>query len=208
MASIEDSDNWFHVRLKDKGRSVRDLSRHLDIDPSSASRMLRGERKMKVEEASQIAIFLGVTVNEVLNHAGASIDIDGSPTRVVLTSMIDEAGTVKRLPEPKPLPHSVIDRAHAAISRAGNGKIVAAQVRATNGPLSSLDDAIVLFAHTDSVEAGAIGTMSVFRAQSGEQHFGRVLSVRKTGEATIVRPDGSTEECILSTATPVLAIIP
>lgn len=208
MAGSDIDVNWFHKRLKDKGRSVRDLSRHLSIDPSAASRMLRGERKMRVEEANQIALFLGVTVNEVLNHAGAAKDLDGSPTRIVLTSMIDEGGAVKRLTEPRPLPHAVIERAHAAISRAGNGKIIAAQVRAIDGPLSSLDDAIVLFAHTDTVETSSMGTMSIFRTHNGEQYFGRIQSMRKTGEATIVRPDGKTEECILSTATPVLAIIP
>ena len=52
--------------------------------------MLKGERQMKLLEAVQVSAFLGVTQDEVLRHAGASLDLppgaaagqsSGSPRR-------------------------------------------------------------------------------------------------------------------------------
>ena len=199
--------DWFFRKLEEKHRSVRGLARHLDVDASAVSRMLSGKRKMKMEEANQIALFLGAPVSEVLKHAGVAIDLDGQPTRILLAATIDEGGHIHRLMEPKPLPQSVIERAQAAIGQR-NGKVIAAQIRATTGALSVMDDAVVLFAPTEIVDADAIGALSICRTQEGEQFFGRVERARKTGEAYVVCPTGKETECILVTAAPVLAIIP
>lgn len=160
-----------------------------------------------MEEANQIALFLGVTVHEVLRHAGVSIDLDGQPTRVLLAATIDESGSLKRLAEPRPLPQSVIDRAQDALGRM-NGQAIAAQVRAATGPLAIWDDAVVLFAATDTVEPGAIGVLAICRDKDGNQVMARVERARKTGEATIRSVSDKPREISLMTATPVLAIIP
>jgi phage repressor protein C with HTH and peptisase S24 domain len=61
---------WFLVALERAGVSQADLARHLRLAPSAVSRMLKGERQMKLLEAVQIAAFLGVSQEEVLRHAG------------------------------------------------------------------------------------------------------------------------------------------
>lgn len=160
-----------------------------------------------MEEANQIALFLGVPVKEVLQHAGVAIDLDGRPTRILLTSTIDEKGRLKHLPDPRPLPQSVIERAQAAIGRT-NEKVLAAQVRATTGPLAMMDDAVVLFIATDIVEPAAIGALSICRSKDGEQIMAKVERARKTGEASVRKSSGDQTEMILTTATPVLAVIP
>ena len=63
---------WFHEALERAGLSQADLARHLRLAPSAVSRMIKGERQMKLLEAVQIAVFLGVTQEEVLRHAGES----------------------------------------------------------------------------------------------------------------------------------------
>ncbi len=63
---------WFHEALERAGLSQADLARHLRLAPSAVSRMIKGERQMKLLEAVQIAAFLGVTQEEVLRHAGES----------------------------------------------------------------------------------------------------------------------------------------
>ncbi|QND53443.1 helix-turn-helix domain-containing protein [Phyllobacterium sp. 628] len=199
---------WFIQQLHTNKQSVRGLARHLDVDASAVSRMLSGQRKMKMDEANAIAHFLRAPVSEVLKHAGVSIDIDGMPTRILLASIINDKGHLDRLKEPKPLPQSVIDRAQAAIIGAGNGKIIAAQIRAVQGPLSILDDAVVLFAHTDDVDASAIGGLAICRTNDGEQIMARIERARKTGEARIYSVSGKAIEVTLQTATAVLAIIP
>jgi phage repressor protein C with HTH and peptisase S24 domain len=62
--------NWFHEALERIGGTQADLARHLGLPPSAVSRMLRGERQMKLLEAVQTAHFLGVSQEEVLRRAG------------------------------------------------------------------------------------------------------------------------------------------
>lgn len=63
---------WFHQALERAGHTQADLARRLGLPPSAVSRMLRGERQMKLLEAVQTAQFLGVTQDEVLHRAGDS----------------------------------------------------------------------------------------------------------------------------------------
>ncbi|MGH7113411.1 MAG: LexA family transcriptional regulator [Stellaceae bacterium] len=59
---------WFHQALERTGATQADLARHLRLAPSAVSRMLKGERQMKPLEQAQIAAFLDVSPEEVLNH--------------------------------------------------------------------------------------------------------------------------------------------
>ena len=61
---------WFQEALDKAGASQADLARHLGLAPSAVSRMLKGDRQMKLLEAVQTAAFLGVSQEEVLRHAG------------------------------------------------------------------------------------------------------------------------------------------
>jgi phage repressor protein C with HTH and peptisase S24 domain len=70
---------WFQQALERAGASQADLARHLRLAPSAVSRMVKGERQMKLLEAVQIAAFLGVTQDDVLRHAGASVE---TPPRI------------------------------------------------------------------------------------------------------------------------------
>src|SRR5258708_39999897 len=65
---------WFQQTLERAGASQADLARHLRLAPSAVSRMMKGERQMKLLEAVQIAAFLGVSQDEGLRHAGASAE--------------------------------------------------------------------------------------------------------------------------------------
>jgi phage repressor protein C with HTH and peptisase S24 domain len=62
--------SWFHRALERAGVSQADLARHLRLAPSAVSRMLKGERQIKLLEVAQIAALLGVTPEDVVRHAG------------------------------------------------------------------------------------------------------------------------------------------
>jgi phage repressor protein C with HTH and peptisase S24 domain len=66
--------NWFQQAIERAGASQADLARQLRLAPSAISRMMKGERNMKLLEAVQIAAFLGVSQEDVLRHAGAAVD--------------------------------------------------------------------------------------------------------------------------------------
>lgn len=195
--------------LEDRHQSVRGLARHMGMDASAVSRMFSGQRKMQMDEAKVIAHFLRAPVSEVMKHAGVSVDLDGLPTRITLAAIIGDDGHIGRLKETRPLPQEVIEKAQAAISRAGNGQIIAAQIRANKGPLAIWDDAVVLFKPTEHVEPSAIGTLAICRNRdTSQQSIMRLIRARKTGEATVQLANGGEKEVTLDTATPVLAIIP
>jgi len=198
---------WFKEKLEDKGTSLRKLSSHLNLDPSAVSRTFSGQRRMTMEEATQIALFLGVPVSEVMKHAGIR-DVDGGQVSILLAAIIDEHGALQRLSEPRPLPQSVIEKAKLAVGKDYSKRVIAAQIRASSGPLSIWDDAVLLFNHTDVVEPSAIGALSICRVRGGKQVLARVDRARKTGEASVISPAGKSEEAILETATPVIALIP
>src|SRR5947207_15861100 len=60
---------WFLAALDRAGLSQADLARHLRLAPSAVSRMLKGDRQMKLLEAAQTSAFLGVSQDELLRHA-------------------------------------------------------------------------------------------------------------------------------------------
>jgi phage repressor protein C with HTH and peptisase S24 domain len=60
---------WFLAALDRAGASQADLARHLRLAPSAVSRMLKGDRQMKLLEAAQTSAFLGVSQDELLRHA-------------------------------------------------------------------------------------------------------------------------------------------
>lgn len=198
---------WFFDKLEERRVSVRGLARHLDLDVSAVSRMLSGQRKMQMEEAHAIARFLNAPIAEVMRHAGVAKDLDGLPTRILLAATINEKGEVLRLKEAKPLPQSVIERAQAALT-GKNNKVIAAQIRASKGPLAMWDDAVVLFDPTDRVDSEAIGSLAVCRKMDGHQMLVRVERARKTGEATVRCANDAQIDVTLDTAAPVIAVIP
>ena len=167
--------------------------------------MIAGLRDMQPDEARAIANFIRAPLEEVLKHAGLS-DGDGEPRAVLLVATINETGCIERLTEPRPLPQSVITTARSVIAELP--RVLAAQIRAMSGPLTILDDAVVLFGHTEEVEPSAIGVLSICRNFAGEQIMAKIERARKTGEARVVTTDGNIKEFDLQTATPVLAIIP
>ncbi|MGV8938845.1 MAG: helix-turn-helix domain-containing protein [Allorhizobium sp.] len=59
---------WFYRELEHKGASARELAAFLGLDPSSISRMLKGDRKMSAEEQDAISVFLGVPLETVAMH--------------------------------------------------------------------------------------------------------------------------------------------
>ena len=60
---------WLEMRLGAKGRTRADLARELNLDRSMVTRLVKGERKLKVRELSTVAQFLGQTEDAVRQWA-------------------------------------------------------------------------------------------------------------------------------------------
>lgn len=73
---------WIREHLQRLGRSQLDLARHLELDASAVSRLVKGERHLKGHEARGIAEFFACSVDEVL-HAFSGGAADGFAPRSV-----------------------------------------------------------------------------------------------------------------------------
>ncbi len=78
--------DWLKQRLALRGRTQAGLARHLGLDASAVTRLLKGERQLKGAEAAAIAAYIGCAVDEVLAAFGAGPAADAF------------------LPRPRPLP--------------------------------------------------------------------------------------------------------
>lgn len=74
---------WIRGRLQRLGKSQLDLSRHLGLDASAVSRLVKGERQLKGQEARGIAEFFGCPVDEVLHAFSGGTAADGHAARIV-----------------------------------------------------------------------------------------------------------------------------
>lgn len=88
---------WIRERLQRLGRSQLDLARHLGLDASAVSRLVKGERHLKGQEARGIAEFFDCTVDEVL-HAFAGAAADGHVLRPVDLPQAAESRQMPPLP--------------------------------------------------------------------------------------------------------------
>ena len=88
--------DWFTNRLADRGLSQRQLAKLMGLNPSAVSLMLRGRRRMTVEEASQLAVLLQSTSTEVLEAAGVPV---AGGDRVQIGGILQSDGSVSLVAE-------------------------------------------------------------------------------------------------------------
>jgi hypothetical protein len=203
MAAGEVDKDWFLGQLAQKGRSLRSLAAALHVDPAAVSRLFSGKRNAQDGEPEKIAHYLQVTTEDVLLHLGMDVS---SSQRLAISANITEKGNVERMKETKPLPDSVLVRAHAAIGT-GHKLLAAAQVRASKGALSIWDDAVLVFEEPNGLDPAAVGVLSVVKLRDGVQMIGHLDKARKTGEATIRTATGESKDILLQGAAPVLAVV-
>lgn len=72
---------WFKYQLELNDLNQRKAAKHIGIEASSFSRMIRGLRDMSTSEARLLAALLKVSVTELLSHYG--IDIEPPPGKQV-----------------------------------------------------------------------------------------------------------------------------
>lgn len=139
---------WFYARLADRRMSLRGLARELGMEPSSLSRTFRGERRMQMVEAEQIAARLNLPVEEILQHTGIRLtgQSPGDNLAVLAATIETQDGRVllsDRRPLPRPMHDEVLryQRVRSTVIKDGGVAII----RGTTGPLAPLDDSILIY---------------------------------------------------------------
>lgn len=137
----------------------RDIADTLDLDPSAISLMLKGERRMQMDEAARLAELLGVPLDEVLDHAGVLPPSVGKVS-VPIVGWVSDDGEVhpgrveapRRAPRPAGIPEDA----------------VAVRLQMTPGEFSMMDGWIMYYVPGDRVQPEAVGRMSVVQIAAGQ----------------------------------------
>lgn len=145
--------DWFIAQLSERRMSQRHLARMMGIDPASVHRLLQGKRPMRFDEATQLSRLLGVTVDDVLRHAGLPIGAGGS-VPVVGTieaggeAHIDWGTEIARVPVPVDMPPNA----------------VAIRMRTAGTPWEPMDGwTLYVRPPVDGVPAEVVGRMALVR---------------------------------------------
>lgn len=78
---------WFQQKLADRGASQAALAAYLGLDASAISTTFSGKRKMQLDEAEKIALFLATSIEDVLINAG--LKLQGTTRPVPLVGSVD-----------------------------------------------------------------------------------------------------------------------
>ncbi|RYD65807.1 MAG: XRE family transcriptional regulator [Verrucomicrobiaceae bacterium] len=76
MIQLAIDTQWFHERIKERGLSQRRLAELMEMEPGALNRMLKGSRKMCIQEASDLARLLEIPVETVIIK-GMSVALPG-----------------------------------------------------------------------------------------------------------------------------------
>lgn len=188
---------WFRARLRDRDLSQRGFAKLLGLDPAAVSLLLRGQRRMTPEEAHQMSVFLGVTVTEVLRHAG--IEVVDDVRSVAVTGYVDADALVTLFP--KRTHDKVIGPADCP---AGT---YALQMRT---PQTALDGWMLFVSPAEDDPREHLGRLSCVALENG----GHVVAVPtrgyRTGSWNLLRTSGQMlrTDAVVAWASPVLWIKP
>jgi hypothetical protein len=184
---------WFQGLIRDQGKTQRGLAKMLGVDPAQITALFQGTRRMQLPEASIIAQFLGVGVEEVLAHAGLPVSSKGG-RRVKVAGWVDEVGEIHL-----DGPASDVD----APAATPEGTVA---VRSRSRDLMA--GALIFFRPNAAVDAAAIGRLATVRIASGPWLVRRIEPGVDPGRFDLQWPGTVIENAELSAATPILWIRP
>lgn len=205
MATGEMDGDWFRKQLVRVGKSQNALGAHLGIAGSQSSRLFNGTRKMKFDEVPKIARFLGVTVEEVLIHAGLPVN-ERTAKPVAATEIVDGDSKVSPAREPIPLPASLVDKIRGLVPMDRADEVTTALIVAPKGALNILNDQVVVYENFAG-KPPEMGTLSMAKLVDGIQVMGRVESGSKTGDVTLEMFDGEKRKVKVAQISKVVGIL-
>lgn len=165
MPAMTTAKKWFHEKLEANNFSVRKLARSMNLDPSAVSRILSGQRRLTIDEATLLSRLLSTPIEEILTAAGARMPMSNLKSNQTLTigGWIDSEGKV-HWGRPKngsaPLP------AFAA----KDIKVVRFQTAGSGGVYESMDGALAYFRPRESgsgVDSETIGRLALAEDANG-----------------------------------------
>lgn len=185
---------YFDGLLRDRDMTLRGLARLMGMSHSQLSLTFSGQRRLKIEEAAQLAQVFNEPLHNVVEAAGISVrGTDGDRVSVVGfvrgdgTVELHEAGVIERTGAPPGLPSDSI----------------AVQWRTTGSPLAFADGWVSFSAKPRGVESGITGRLCLAKITDGPTVVATVSRGYREGTWNL-HGFFSAESVTLESATPVL----
>jgi plasmid maintenance system antidote protein VapI len=166
---------WLRRHLELNKISQRYLAKQLQVLPSAITKMVKGERRLQMDEALELARLFRVPLDEVLTQAGIDVRVSSSKDMVEVSGSLDETLTVrlgealgpKRVANPLP-------------PNERNGVCVL-RVQTAGSHFDGIDGALVYYrpqagvVHPDAVGRLCIVTVGQDSSHPGERSMLRVV---------------------------------
>lgn len=189
--------DWFTDRLAQRRLSQRQLAKLMGIDSAAVSLMLRGKRKMTLDEAAQIAVLLQSTTTDVLEAAG--VQVTGSDRRVKVIGFMHGDGSVGLEAEGT---HDLVDAPPGL-----PGDAVAIQCRTARSEQELVDGWLYFLSEGQVNPERAVGTFSLVAIKNNGLHMAHIKRGYRRGTYNIADTTGrSMQNVELAWASPVFWI--
>jgi transcriptional regulator with XRE-family HTH domain len=87
--------SWFDTTIRRRGISQNELARRVDMHTSALSLVLSGDRRLKLGEAVQIALELGVAIHELIAAFGfLDLELEGRKPPTGYVNLTDPSDSV------------------------------------------------------------------------------------------------------------------
>ena len=174
---------WFQNLIADRRLSQRRLAKQLGLDPAAVSLMFRGKRRMQMNEAADVARLLGVSMDEVLAHAGIRpprTESEFSELTIPLVYWMDGNGEM----------HALDPGERIEIKTVLPEDVVACQCRTAMSPIEHMDRWVLIFQAPlrTGVQPGAVGRYSVMRLRHGVMTAGYLREGYRRGTYAVHGP--------------------
>jgi transcriptional regulator with XRE-family HTH domain len=193
---------WFQNLLADRRISQRGLAKKLGLDAAAVSLMFRGKRRMQMHEAADVARLLGVSLDEVLAHAGITpprTESEFSELTVPLVYWMDGQGEM----------HAMDPGERIEIRSALPEDVIACQCRTAMSQIEHMDRWVLIFQAPlkNGVSPDAVGRYAVMRLRGGVMTAGYLRPGYRPGTYAVHGPINLMDATV-EWATPVVLIQP
>jgi transcriptional regulator with XRE-family HTH domain len=148
---------WFRTRLSEVEKSQRQMAEVIGRDPAAVTLLLKGERRIQLDEAEKLAVFLKRPLAEVLEAAGID-PTSGTKDTTLIVGHVDKDGRVH------------LERAKGDSRRVPTPLGLAPTVRALLFKSGGATDRwTAYFEPADDVTAEAVGRMCVVQLDTREK---------------------------------------
>ncbi len=188
---------WFTDRLAERRLSQRQLAKLMGLDNAAVSLMLRGKRRMSLDEAAQLAVLLQSTTAEILEAAG--VPVTGNGQRVKVIGHMSGDGSVGLEADGI---HDMVDAPPGL-----PGDAVAIQCRTARTDQEPVDGWLYFLSEKQMSPERAVGTFAMVAIKNNGLHMAHIKRGYRKGTYNIADSSGRIMQNVeLAWASPVFWI--